>query len=151
MPSAYYFYIFRNFIPYYHVNNNSDEWITVPYMYLDNKFYYYIQNNINCYQTKSINSSIFNNYECNQTNIQKVKDNIKINKEYVEYTRFFDDLIPLIWFNDPKPKKFEGGSINKIKYKSYYYKIRQDGYGYYIITQKDGRVSLNKVLKSMCH
>jgi hypothetical protein len=125
LPSAYYFYILKKFIPYYNYNN---EWITVPHMFLKDQYYYY----------NNISNEI----------IKKLKGLTKNDKKYVNYTKYFKDLIPLVWFkNKVQPVVLTAGS-NKIKYKSYHYKVRKDRYGSYILTKKDGRVSLKKALKS---
>jgi len=63
---------------------------------------------------------------------------------------FSNHLIPMLYC--PELVKLvnpqQGGAHKKVKYKSYYYKIRKDRYGLYITTKNEGRVSLTKVLKS---
>jgi len=57
-------------------------------------------------------------------------------------------LIPLILLIKPIPAASSPGGANKTKvlFKSYYYKVRTDRYGKFILT-KNGRVPINKVIK----
>jgi hypothetical protein len=141
--TAFYFYIFNDFKPIYiNKNEKPNSWVKLPSLYYDKKYYYYDNTCKNENQTQiQIN--------CNTSSIiSSFKTELQNNDKYISYVDninlFEDSLINLVYFKNYPI--IHGGNSKKIKYKSYYYKIRKDRYGLYIITKIDGRVSLNKVL-----
>ena len=133
---------------------NEIKYIKLPIACTNNSLYY---------REDSESCAIYNvTYETNN-NIIKTKilyqekilnDNINYNELYykindIEINKYkllvkFNDNIPILHRKSlPELRSISVGG--KIKYTSYYYKIREYRYGKYILT-KNGRISLRKIL-----